>query len=578
MAFELIDRGPGPPAREALAGVVKEAKASDPLAAVTVVVATNAVGVASRRFLARSLGGIAGLDMVTVFRLAERLGAPGLARAGRRPVSTAVLTAAVRGALAADPGLFAEVADHPATERNMVRIHRELSELDDDQLATLATQSPRSAAVVAIHHAVRIRLGGDWYGEHDLVGAAVTAVRADPDLAVRLGTVVWYLPDRLSIGQGRLGQAIASATRSLVVVGLTGEPDADHAVRTSLGHLGVTPSDDPGPVGPGPPAHVRCLSVTDPDDEVRSALREIIGRAATGTPLERMALLAPRDLPYQRIIHDQLTGAGVPFHNARGRPLGSFTLARRLLRFLGLRDRNYARPDVLALLCDDPTAERAAEWETQSRVAGIVDGAEAWTDRLGDHIEACRIKADAGSQATAGRLHRAADDAAGLSAAASGLIADLECGTTLHQWSSLAQWCTEVISTRLGPESERSSWPEGEANAAAQLIAVVQRLAGLDAIEPAPSFLAFRRTIELELAERRIREGRTGEGLLVGPLAAAVGIELDLAVVVGMAEGVIPATPSDDSVIPDRERRSVGDVLALRSDGARQQRRDFLVA
>jgi RecB family exonuclease len=581
VAIELIDRGPGPPARQALARVVGAAKASDPLAPVTVVVATNAVGVASRRFLARDRGGIAGLDMVTIFRLAERLGAPRLAQAGRRPVSTAVLTAAVRAALASEPGLFAGIAEHPATERNIVRVHRELSELDDRQLATLAAQSPRSAAVIAIHHSVRSRLGPAWYGEHDLVDAAVTSLEAEPQQAAALGTVVWHLPDRLSAGQGRLGQAISRVAPSFAVVGLTGDPEADRPIHTTLRHLGVAPDPGGSPTDPArrvTPADVRSISVTDPDEEVRTAVRELVGRAATGTPLDRMALLFPREVPYQRLAHDQLIAADLPFHSVRGQPLAATVLAQRLLRFLALKDDDYARPAVLGLLCGDPTGDRTAEWETQSRAAGIVDGAAAWTDRLEAHADALRLRARSVGESKADGLQQAADHAAELSAAAVSLIEALEQGAGLTRWTDLAAWCTAAMTQHLASETERASWPETEAAAATQLTAVIQRLGALDAIDPVPTFLAFRRTVELELAERRIPHGRVGEGLLVGPLASALGIELDLAMVVGMAEGVIPATPTDDSVLPDRERSSVGEAMALRADGARLQHRDFLVA
>ena len=48
--------------------------------------------------------------------------------------------------------------------------------------------------------------------------------------------------------------------------------------------------------------------------------------------------------------------------------------------------------------------------------------------------------------------------------------------------------------------------------------------------------------------------GRLGEGVLVGPLSYAVGLDLDLVVVLGMAEGTLPAAVHDDSLLPDGER------------------------
>jgi ATP-dependent helicase/nuclease subunit B len=98
----------GRPAAEALRDRVAAAKADDPLAPVTVLVPTNYVGVSIRRLLATgALGpvttrgvGIAGLSLLTVYRLAELLGAPDLDAPGRRHGPAG----AVRGAWHLRPG------------------------------------------------------------------------------------------------------------------------------------------------------------------------------------------------------------------------------------------------------------------------------------------------------------------------------------------------------------------------------------------------------------------------------------------------------------------------------------------
>src|SRR5688500_12252640 len=108
----------GRPAVELVHARIAEAKRGDRLRPVRVLVPTIYVGVSVRRLLASGrLGaltggqaGVAGLTLLTLYRLAELLGAPRLAAAGRRPVSTAVMAAAVRRALAIHPGRLAAVA------------------------------------------------------------------------------------------------------------------------------------------------------------------------------------------------------------------------------------------------------------------------------------------------------------------------------------------------------------------------------------------------------------------------------------------------------------------------------------
>src|SRR5688572_2760775 len=77
----------GRPAAELLHARVAQAKGDDPMRPISVLVPTNAAGVSVRRLLASGrLGrvtsagaGIAGLALLTVYRLAELLGAPRLA-------------------------------------------------------------------------------------------------------------------------------------------------------------------------------------------------------------------------------------------------------------------------------------------------------------------------------------------------------------------------------------------------------------------------------------------------------------------------------------------------------------------
>ena len=65
----------GQPAYAALRAALTEVQGGDPLAPVTVLVHSNAVGVAARRWLAAN-GGVAAAQFLTAFRLAELLGGP----------------------------------------------------------------------------------------------------------------------------------------------------------------------------------------------------------------------------------------------------------------------------------------------------------------------------------------------------------------------------------------------------------------------------------------------------------------------------------------------------------------------
>lgn len=177
----------GAEAAEALRVRISEAKGAEPLATVTVVVPSNQVGVSIRRQLASgalgSVGGVGigliGVDFLTPYRLAELLGASALAAEGRRPVSTPVVSAAIRHVLRADPGVFAPVVEHPATEAALVSSYRELRDLSEAALRSLAARSDRAREVVRVCRGAHERLGVDEAALHR-IEAGLRHVRRQP--------------------------------------------------------------------------------------------------------------------------------------------------------------------------------------------------------------------------------------------------------------------------------------------------------------------------------------------------------------------------------------------------------------
>ena len=156
--------------------------------------------------------GLAAVTFATIYRVAELLGAPGLAGAGRRPVSTPVIAAALRAALAEDPGLFAPVAAHPATEAALVATYRELREVSPaglDALAEARTAGRRRRAGPPGRPCAAWRRRGT---------TRRTSWRPRPWRCAKgpgdhgLGPVVVYLPQRLSRHGAELLGAVAGVT------------------------------------------------------------------------------------------------------------------------------------------------------------------------------------------------------------------------------------------------------------------------------------------------------------------------------------------------------------------------------
>src|SRR6476646_1117782 len=140
----------GEPAREALWAAVAAAKQGDPLAPVTVAVPSTYAGLALRRALGRA-SGLVNVYFTALGRVAELLGAPALAEAGKRPLAGPLLGEAVYATLAADPGPLAGFVDHPSTEPALAATFRDLRDAPEAARPALAAAGGRAASVVALY-------------------------------------------------------------------------------------------------------------------------------------------------------------------------------------------------------------------------------------------------------------------------------------------------------------------------------------------------------------------------------------------------------------------------------------------
>ncbi len=590
-------------AAESLRGVIAGAKGDDPLAPVTVVVPSNHVGVASRRRLASgALGPVCGrgtgliaVDFLTVYRLAELYGAPALAGSGRRPVSTPVVAAALRGALAADAGVFAPVAEHPATEMALVQAYRELRDLPDDDLAAVAGRSRRAGDVVRLCRAARTALVGGWYDEEDLIDSAAAALDADPHdgAATELGTIVVYLPQQLSLHGGRLLRTLARRHQVVVLAGTTGDAGADTEVVTSVARLGIdqdpgSGADSPVPI-PIDERRTRIVVVSDADEEVRVAVRAVVDAVRHGTRLDRIAVLYASPDPYGRLVHEQLAAAGVKTNGAAVVPLTARAAGRSLLQLFALAQNGFRRPDVFAWLAGAPLRHQrrripVTAWEQLSRDAAVFSGRRQWDTRLARLADELEEDAAAGRDADrpAWRRERAqvdAERARDLRAFVLELIDDLAgAAGEVRRWAEHARWARALLDRLLGGSPEQASWPPVERAAADRVDAALDRLAALDGVEGPVSLDTFARTLELELDADLGRVGRLGDGVLVGGVGLGVALDLDVVVVLGLAEGTFPTLVHDDSLLPDDERQAVAGRLPLRREGVERQHRQLLGA
>jgi ATP-dependent helicase/nuclease subunit B len=598
MAISVEWVGYGWEAAEALWVSIAHAKGDEALAPVTVVVPSNHVGVATRRLLASgTLGptcrhgvGLVAVSFLTPYRLAELLGAPSLAATGRRPVSTPVIAAALRASLADDPGLFGPFAEHPATETALVATYRELREVDSAGLDAIAATGARAADVVRLHRATRERLEPQWYDEQDLMrSAAATLGGDDRSRAADLGVVVVYLPQRVSPHAQLLFETIGGVGEITVVAATTGDLRSDADVVAAVRRLSPTASE---PAGRDPHLvaavdRTRIVLTSDADDEVRTAVRRVIDEVRSGTPLDRIAMLHSGGEPYGRLAHEHLAAAGITSNGPSVTPLAGRVAGRALLELIALPARGFRRQDVFAWLTTAPMLRRGdrlpvGEWETLSRNAGNVAGRADWDTRLShvaDRLDARALAADPEQESVARFQRRLAASARDLRTFVLALIDDLvRAAARPRRWREHSRWAHKQLAAFVGGADQLAAWPLAERKAAERVNAAIDRLDALDLVEGPVSLEVFARTLELELDTDLGRVGRLGEGVLVGPIAMGIGLDLDLVVVLGLAEGSFPAPVHDDSLLPDHDREAASGQLPLKRQRVDREHRELLAA
>jgi ATP-dependent helicase/nuclease subunit B len=584
----------GGPAFEQLRGLIDEAKGDDPLAPVTVVVARGAVGLGVRRALASGVSpngrrGVANVSFVTLAGLAETLAGSALAEGGRRPLTDAVLRAAMVAALSGAAGpLLGPARDHPSTVDALLQTYRELRAASDTALDALSERSPRATDVVSVLRAVRERTM-EWYDDVDTLNAAVLQVEGPAGVAVgRAGPLVLFLPTALTPPAARLVRALAAKGSCTAIVGVTGDAHADGLARQLVESL------QPGLEPTIPAMEVRggdfVLSAPTSDAEVLLVLRDLMARFEAGTPLERMAIAHSGSLPYVTLLHNMLREAGIPFNGGGARALSSTVAGRTILGALQLPDHDWRREDVVEWLHSGPIVQHgrsvpSTRWDVLSAECGISEGLEQWHARLAARADALRAEAARGNGGSDDDVepwrHARLADAErclDLQSFIEEMAARLgECPST---WETWAKWARSLLARLVGGSSAMDEWPAEERAAVAAVEEAMDRLSHLDELDAAFSPAESTSALMAELSVPAPQTTRFGSGVWVTPVGAVAGLRVDVLYVVGMNDGAFPGRPADDVLIPDRERADVhvDASLPLRGTRATAMRRDYLAA
>jgi hypothetical protein len=308
-----------------------------------------------------------------------------------------------------------------------------------------------------------------------------------------------------------------------------------------------------------------------------------------GHPLQEIAVLLPAQDPSAPLVADRLErltvdGRPIAVHVAGGVPATSTAAGARILAVLRAL-RSHLSADALAgvlpaLRLDgdgDPRHLTHGQALELAYGLGIVGGnaanprgALAWSERAAARVaelEAAlalpRADDDSASRER-WRLERTLRSLRAVRPALDALVGVARAVVGAAPLATLAEALGGFLGRWLLAPGEGAALPARLAEALAPACAggAAAALAGDDALE----------VIEERLRALRMPRGRFGEpAVYVGTVAGAAGLEFAATRVVGLCEGVLPALPREDPVVPDAvrealERAAPGRVLARAED------------
>ena len=540
-----------------------------------------------------------GFVSTTLARTAFALALPQLARSGRVPASRAALQAVVarvvfRKAAAGALGVLQTLADRPGLARALLRT------FDDLGMAGVTDPGPELRELYAEYI---LELERDGLADRGIVYAAAlegAGAAAGPTLAFDVPTAT-VLERRL------LSALIAAAPEALVLraaedawvreapaTDLSREPAPDATMGDAL----FSDAHAPFPV--------RVLSAPGESRECVELMRALLAKAESGVPFDRMGILLRTPQVYRPHLEEAFRRTGVPFYLARGArrpsPAGRAFLAllscakedlsaSRFGEYLSVGEVPDATPEgapppaeVRFLPVEDefldeteaaPDEERAVEepdavpveagtlrtprlWERLIVDAAVIGGSGRWERRLEGLRSSLTLSAKAADEESRERYERDLRALAGLRRFALPLLADLE---ALPKQATWGEWTARLAA--LATRSLRRPDP---------VLRVLAELAPMGAVGPIEIHEVYM-VLEPRLQDVAVPPPRDRFGaVFVGSIEDAAGLSFDTVFVPGLAEKMFPQRITEDPLLLDAARRTIGpslDTNETRADAER---------
>lgn len=571
LAGHLFAGAPSDGARATLWELVDEIKRDDLMAPVTVVSPSRYASLALRQELGTQ--GFINLRFIQMPVLAELLGGAALAALNKKPITPTLQSISLRHALSNATGLLHPVRLHARTQSSVRAAFRRLRHLDEGELIELAGHGGVAAEVISLYRRHRHDISGKWFDAEDLACEAADSVSKGKAAALGdLGHIIVFLPRALSPGNTSLVLALAERKICSVILGVTGDQQADTLIEELRDQLvpimgEALPLESPDFPQAPPPDSIHLHVAPSTHEELRWVIRQVIAEAGEGgAPFHRMAVLYRMENPYGTLIRDELAMSGIPLAGPGRGLLADTPVGRTVLGLLDLPSNDFRRDEVMDWLTGCPVrppdlprdAYSPSRWDTISRQAGIVGGLDQWSERLGGYAQATREQAEEGerngsiSEARAEALRDNATEALALGKFVVDLAESLTPPADGSPWATFCDWLSSLLKRLLERPATEVEGDELEVfdREVERVLQLLQEIESADSLDGEATGEEFRQVVRDALQVSQGHLGPTGRGVFVSSFADAAGMSFDKIWLVGMIEGAVPPALRPDPLLP----------------------------
>ena len=342
-----------------LQSAVSRAQSDDPFARVVVIADYFDAATALRHHLGAS--GMMNVTVQTGRRLAVELAAPILRARALKPLTWLLERQAVRAVAEDSVRRHGFDSQGGRLMRNsLAAAFRRMQEpAPADDLGDGSTMNTLAERLLKDFLDLVHRRG--YYTPAEVSEMAAEAVSEGHHAPHRLPQVIYYLPRRLSTGDFQLTNALLERSRCDVILGLTGDEDADEPAHDILDRL--TDQDVPASATVFPlqrlaeDGSLSIVAAPDPEEEVRTVVRSIV---AGDLPFHRTAVIYRQDNPYDSLLRQALDIAGIPYSGTERRTLANTPSGLILLGLVDMAS-NLDGEGIIA-------RERFIEWITSTPI------------------------------------------------------------------------------------------------------------------------------------------------------------------------------------------------------------------